>query len=51
MFKDLYTCPYCGYSGPVDEFYEEGDFLAPKCPDCSEDLEGDLVMNEEEEEE
>ena len=47
---ELFTCPYCGYTSTVEEYFESGDFLTPVCPDCGEDLEGDLDIRNFEEE-
>ncbi len=50
---DLYQCPYCGYTSETGEFFEGGDPEEPICPDCGEDLSGELAyptgLDEEEE--
>ena len=48
--SDLYQCVYCGYTSEIAEFFEYGN-EEPICPDCYEDLTGDLEYPLEEEEE
>lgn len=47
--SDLYQCPYCGYTDETTEFFEDGILGEPVCPDCGEDLTGDLEYPKEEE--
>ncbi len=42
---EIFMCPYCGYSAEISEFVENGE-TEPLCPDCGEDLTGDLILPE-----
>ena len=47
--NDLFQCPYCGYTVEIAGFFENGND-EPVCPDCGEDLTGDLEYPSEDEE-